>query len=122
MAKAAKDTRPIADQATSEAACTYAALILYEDNQDIDSTKLAKIIRASNLRVEPIWTKVFEKALKGKRIGDLLHGSSGSANSGPQVQTTSTPVAAETKKAERVKEVKKVEEPEEDVDMGGLFD
>ncbi|CAD8177482.1 unnamed protein product [Paramecium pentaurelia] len=122
MAKAAKDTRPIADQATSEAACTYAALILYEDNQDIDSTKLAKIIKASNLRVEPIWTKVFEKALKGKRIGDLLHGSSGSANSGPQAQTTSTPVVAETKKAEPVKEVKKVEEPEEDVDMGGLFD
>lgn len=32
MARAAKDTRQIADQATSETACTYAALILYEDN------------------------------------------------------------------------------------------
>ncbi|CAK80871.1 unnamed protein product (macronuclear) [Paramecium tetraurelia] len=122
MARAAKDTRPIADQATSETACTYAALILYEDNQDIDATKLAKIIKASNLRVEPIWTKVFEKALKGKKVGDLLHGSSGSAGSAPQAQTTSTPAAAETKKAEPVKEVKKAEEPEEDVDMGGLFD
>ncbi|CAD8086291.1 unnamed protein product [Paramecium sonneborni] len=122
MARAAKDTRPIADQATSEAACTYAALILYEDNQDIDATKLAKIIKASNLRVEPIWTKVFEKALKGKRIGDLLHGSSGSTVNAPQTQTSSTPAVAESKKAEPVKEVKKVEEPEEDVDMGGLFD
>ncbi|CAD8071504.1 unnamed protein product [Paramecium primaurelia] len=122
MAKAAKDTRPIADQATSETACTYAALILYEDNQDIDSTKLAKIIKAANIRVEPIWTKVFEKALKGKKVGDLLHGSSGNTGSTPATQTTATPAAAETKKPEPVKEVKKAEEPEEDVDMGGLFD
>lgn len=31
MAKAAKDTRVLADQHTSELACTYAALILHDD-------------------------------------------------------------------------------------------
>ncbi|CAK69946.1 unnamed protein product (macronuclear) [Paramecium tetraurelia] len=121
MARAQKDTRPIADQNTSEAACTYAALILYEDNQEINAAKLAQIIKAANLRVEPIWTKVFEKALKGKKVGDLLHGNSGSAPAA-QVATTAAPVAQQTKAPEAAKEVKKAEEPEEDVDMGGLFD
>ncbi|CAD8168618.1 unnamed protein product [Paramecium pentaurelia] len=122
MARAQKDTRPIADQNTSEAACTYAALILYEDNQEINSAKLAQIIKAANLRVEPIWTKVFEKALKGKRVGDLLHGSSGSAPAAQVATTTNAPASQQAKAPEPAKEVKKVEEPEEDVDMGGLFD
>ncbi|CAD8162689.1 unnamed protein product [Paramecium pentaurelia] len=122
MARAQKDTRPIADQATSEAACTYAALILYEDNQEIVASKLAQVIKAANIRVEPIWTKVFEKALKGKRVGDLLHGNAGNAPATQAAAQTSAPATQQAKAPEPAKEVKKAEEPEEDVDMGGLFD
>ncbi|CAK61519.1 unnamed protein product (macronuclear) [Paramecium tetraurelia] len=122
MARAQKDTRPIADQATSEAACTYAALILYEDNQEIAASKLAQVIKAANLRVEPIWTKVFEKALKGKKVGDLLHGNTGNAPAAQTAAQTSAPATQQAKAPEPAKEVKKAEEPEEDVDMAGLFD
>jgi len=35
MAKAAKDVRPIADQKTTELACTYASLILHDEAQEV---------------------------------------------------------------------------------------
>ena len=33
-----------------------------------------KLFKHLNLRVEPFWAKVYEKALKGKNVGDLLVG------------------------------------------------
>ena len=127
MAKVAKDNRPFADQKTSELACTYAALILHDDKQDvweiitkIDGNKINKLIKAANLKVEPFWAKVFEKALKGKNVSDLLVGGGAPTQGAATVAETAAP-AKEAPKAEEKKPAK-VEEPEEDVDMGGLFD
>ena len=36
-------------------------------------------MKAANVKVEPFWAKVFEKALKSRNISDLLVGGSGPA-------------------------------------------
>lgn len=104
------------DQKTSEAACTYAALILHDDGIEVRTQRIIslkvtannmnKLFKHLNLRVEPFWPKVFEKALKGKNVGDLLVGGGEPAAQGP---ATSAPVAAEAPK-EAPKDTKKEKE------------
>ena len=40
----------------------------------IDANKINKLLKAANVKVEPFWAKVFEKALKSRNISDLLVG------------------------------------------------
>ncbi|KAM3128638.1 hypothetical protein pb186bvf_019267 [Paramecium bursaria] len=67
-------------------------------------------------------------ALKGKKLQDVIaEGSkqvqnlSFGGSAAPAQATTSAPVQA-AKQEEKAKPVEKAPEPEEDVDMGGLFD
>jgi len=114
-----------------ELACIYAALILHDDGISITADKIATILKAAGVSVEPYWPTLFAKALDGIDVGSLL-GSLGSAASavsaGPVVgggggaAAAAAPAAAEA--AEEVKEEKKAESDEEsDEDMGfSLFD
>ena len=43
-------------------------------NIKIDANKINKLLKAANVKVEPFWAKVFEKALKSRNISDLLVG------------------------------------------------
>jgi len=114
-----------------ELACIYAALILHDDGISITADKIATILKAAGVSVEPYWPTLFAKALDGIDIGSLL-GSLGSAASavsagpvssgGGAAAASAAPAAAEEK--EEVKEEKKDDSDEEsDEDMGfSLFD
>jgi len=114
-----------------ELACIYAALILHDDGISITADKIATILKAAGVSVEPYWPTLFAKALDGIDIGSLL-GSLGSAASavsagpvssgGGAAAAAAAPAAAEEK--EEVKEEKKDDSDEEsDEDMGfSLFD
>ena len=127
-----------ADEQTTQLACTYAALILADGGVDvcntivlnykIKATQIEKLIKATGLKVEPFWPKVYEKALKGKNVNDLLAGGSDEAPS-------SAPVAARAAEAPKVEAKKVVEkgtliilelflvpDPEEDMDMNMFGD
>ena len=98
-----------------ELCCTYAALLLHDDGLEVSAEKLNHVIKASGNEVESYWPGLFAKALAGQDVAALLTKvTAGSANAftGP-VATNGAEVAE--------KEAEKVEEPEEEVDMGGLF-
>lgn len=69
----------------AQLACTYAALILYDDGQDITGEKIAALVSAAGVKVESYWPKLFAKAVEGQNIASFFNfGSSGSsAPSGP---------------------------------------
>ena len=66
------------------------------------------LFKKVDLRVEPFWTKVYEKALKGKNIGELLVGGGAPA---PSAGSAPAPAASGAKEApkEAAKVEKKVE-------------
>ena len=110
---------------TSELACVYSALILYDDDIDITAEKMTKIIQAAKVNVEAFWPGLFAKALQGRNIGDLICnvGSAPAAGGGGAAAAggdAAAPAAAEEKKEEKKAES---EESGSDDDMGfGLFD
>merc|ERR1712156_1319508 len=96
---------------TSELACTYAALILNDDDCEITSDKIATILKAASVEVEPFWPGLFAGALKDVNVRELITNIGSGVGSGG---------AAEEEKAEAKKESSS---EEEDDDMGfGLFD
>lgn len=58
--------------ATSELACTYAALILHDDGLEITADNINTILKAANITVEPYWPSLFVKLFAKKSIGDLI--------------------------------------------------
>ena len=57
---------------SGDLACTYAALILHDDGQEVDAEKMATIIKAAGVTVEPYWPMLFGKLLATKSIGDMI--------------------------------------------------
>lgn len=103
-----------------ENACTYAALILADDDIAITSEKLQTLLKAANVSVEPYWPGLFAKALESTDIKSLLSNVGSSVGSAPAAAAPAA--AAEAPVAEK-KEEKKEEPEESDDDMGfGLFD
>merc|ERR1711885_4614 len=57
---------------TSELACTYAALILNDDDCEITGDKIATILKAASVDVEPFWPSLFAGALKDVNVRELI--------------------------------------------------
>merc|ERR1712179_151970 len=109
-----KPTNKLKMASNDELACVYAALILADDQVAITSEKLATILKAAGVSVEPYWPGLFSKALEGLNVKELIQNVGSSAGSAP---------AAGAPAAEAKKEEKKEESEESDEDMGfGLFD
>lgn len=53
-------------------ACTYAALILHDDGQEVTADKISAVVAASGLEIEPYWAGLFAKFLESKSVGDLI--------------------------------------------------
>merc|ERR1711974_422268 len=58
---------------SSELACVYAALVLADDEIDITGEKIATILKAAKVTVEPFWPGLFAKALSGCDVGSHHH-------------------------------------------------
>ena len=66
---------------TSELACTYAALILHDDGIPVTEEKIAALVKAAGVSIEPYWPNIFAKLLSKTSVEDLIMnaGSSGAA-------------------------------------------
>ncbi|XVF22285.1 hypothetical protein REPUB_Repub12eG0160000 [Reevesia pubescens] len=110
----------------SEAACSYAALILYDDGIPITAEKIATLVKAANVSVESYWPSLFAKLFEKCNIEDLI--TNVGAGGGGAPVAAAAPVAAGGgggAAAPPPAEEKKKEEPaeESDDDMGfSLFD
>ncbi|KAK9015322.1 hypothetical protein V6N11_006434 [Hibiscus sabdariffa] len=111
----------------SEAACSYAALILHDDGIPITAEKIATLVKAANVSIESYWPSLFAKLFEKCDIENLIT-NVGAGGGGALVAAAAAPVAASGgggAAAPAAAEEKKKEEPEEesDDDMGfGLFD
>nr|KJB41623.1 hypothetical protein B456_007G112800 [Gossypium raimondii] len=75
-----------------EAACSYAALILYDDGIPITAEKIATLVKAANVSVESYWPSLFAKLFEKCNIEDLIT-NVGAAGAGAAV-AAAAPVAA----------------------------
>jgi len=113
----------------AELACTYAALILHDDNVAITADKINSLLNAANVKVPPFWPGLFARVLANKNLDDLILNAGGGgapAPSGPAPAAAAAPKEEEQKggkggKKEEKKEEKKKEESDEDMGFG-LFD
>ena len=51
---------------SGDLACTYAALILHDDGQEVTADKISAVVSASGLELEPYWSGLFAKLLEQK--------------------------------------------------------
>merc|ERR1719253_1598362 len=56
----------------SQLACTYASLILNDDEMAISADNIKALVTAAGIEIEPYWPGLFAKALDGKDMNDLL--------------------------------------------------
>merc|ERR1712098_740249 len=57
---------------SAELACTYAALILQDDEIEITADKLSTLLKAAKVSVEPFWPGLFAGALKDVDVRGLI--------------------------------------------------
>merc|ERR1712098_180466 len=57
---------------SAELACTYAALILQDDDIEITADKLSTLLKAAKVSVEPFWPGLFAGALKDVDVKSLI--------------------------------------------------
>ncbi|XP_039062570.1 60S acidic ribosomal protein P1-like [Hibiscus syriacus] len=99
-----------------EAACSYAALILYDDGIPITAEKISTLVKAANVPVESYWPGLFAKLFEKCNIEDLI--TNVGAGGGGAPVAAGAPIAAGDgagAAAPPPTEEKKKEEPEEDV-------
>jgi len=118
-----------------ELACTYAALILHDENIAITADKINSLVKAAGVTVAPYWPSLFERVLKSNNIESLINSVGAGGGAPAAAPAGGAPAAAADdkkggdkggkKEPERKKEEKKKEpepEPEEE-DIGlSLFD
>ncbi|XP_011003262.1 PREDICTED: 60S acidic ribosomal protein P1-like [Populus euphratica] len=108
----------------SQFACTYATLILHDEDISITSDKIATLVKAANVTVESYWPSLFAKLAEKRNVGDLIMNIGAGDGAAPVAVASSGPAAggAAAAAAPAVEE-KKEEAPESDDDMGfSLFD
>ncbi|PFH33348.1 ribosomal protein RPP1 [Besnoitia besnoiti] len=117
---AAIATASIPEAQKQELLCTYAALILSDDNMEVTAENIQKLVTASGNTVEPYMPTLFARALEGQNITELISNAGSCAAAAP---AAAAPAAGDAPAAGAAKEEKKEEPEEEEDDMGfSLFD
>ncbi|CAL9052179.1 unnamed protein product [Musa banksii] len=116
--------RPMAASSIGELACTYAALILNDDDIAITSEKISTLVKAANVTIDSYWAPLFAKLLEKRSVDDLIL-SVGSGGGGAPIGVSAAPAAGDggsVPAAAPAAEEKKEEPKEEsDDDMGFSF-
>lgn len=63
----------LSQQEIAQLACTYAALILHDDGQDITADKITTLVKAAGVKVESYWPKMFAKAISGQSLSNFFN-------------------------------------------------
>ncbi|XP_028752321.1 RNA-binding protein 24 isoform X3 [Neltuma alba] len=108
---------------TGEVACTYAVLILHDDNIPVTAEKISTLVKAANVDVESYWPSLFAKLAEKRNIEDLILNAGGGG--APVAVAAPAAAAAGGGAAPPPPAEEKKEEPQEesDDDMGfSLFD
>ena len=119
--QSSKHLQTIEMASESEFACTYAALILADDDVAVTGEKITTILKAADFQIEPFWPNLFARSLTGMNIKELIANIGAGAGAAPAGggAAPSAEAAAEEKKGEKKEE----SEEESDDNMGfGLFD
>lgn len=110
----------------AELACVYSALVLQDDDVAITAEKIATILKAANVDIEPYWPGLFAKALEGVDVKALISNVGSGVGGAPAAGGAAAGAAdagAAGADAGKKKEKEPEPESEEDDDMGfGLFD
>nr|ABK22229.1 unknown [Picea sitchensis] len=111
----------------SEVACTYAALILCDDNIPITGEKISTLVKAANVQIESYWPGLFAKLLEKRNIEDLIlsvgSGGGGGGAAPVAVAPSGGGGGAAAEAAPAAEEKKEEPKEESDEDMGfSLFD
>ncbi|XP_009631283.1 large ribosomal subunit protein P1-like [Nicotiana tomentosiformis] len=107
-----------------EVACTYACLILNDEDIPITAEKISALVKAANVTVEPYWPLLFAKLAEKRNLGDLIM-NVGAGGGGAAVAVAAPAGAGAGAAAAAPAAEEKKEEPKEesDDDMGfSLFD
>jgi len=111
-----------------QTATAYAALILQDGKQPITGDNIVKVGKAAGLEISTQWAHLFEVALKGFDLADLLGrvaggGGGGAPVAGGAVEASGVPSGGASKAEEKKEEKKeeKEEKEEEEQSIGGLF-
>merc|ERR1712113_692121 len=108
---------------SSELACTYAALILNDDDVEITGDKISTILKAAKVTFEPFWPSLFAGALKDVNVRELITNIGSGVGSGPAAGAGAAAAGGAAAEEEKVEEKKEESSESEDDDMGfGLFD
>jgi len=102
---------------TSELACTYAALILQDEGMDISADNLSTLVKAAGVSVEPFWPGLFEKALAGCNVNELISNIGSGVGAAPAAGGAAA-AAGGAAAEEKAEEKKEESEDESDSDMG----
>merc|ERR1711924_118959 len=70
-----------------ELGCTYAALILHDDGQEVTEEKMKQLLNAAKVDFEAYWPGLFVRALGSKDLNELIAtpACGGGAAAGPAV-------------------------------------
>eukprot|EP00740_Mantoniella_antarctica_P006492 CAMPEP_0181353456 /NCGR_PEP_ID=MMETSP1106-20121128/2843_1 /TAXON_ID=81844 /ORGANISM="Mantoniella antarctica, Strain SL-175" /LENGTH=95 /DNA_ID=CAMNT_0023466065 /DNA_START=78 /DNA_END=366 /DNA_ORIENTATION=+ len=85
---------------SGDLACTYAALILSDDGQEVTADKMDALIKGAGVSVEPYWAMLFAKFLATKSVDELVANVGAGGVLFP-AKVKSAPVARTTKQGRR---------------------
>merc|ERR1711974_4296 len=103
---------------SSELACTYAALILNDDDVEITGDKISTILKAANVTFEPFWPSLFAGALKDVNVRELITNIGSGVGSGPAAGAGAAAAGGAAEEEKKVEEKKEESSESEDDDMG----
>ena len=112
---------------TAELACTYAALILHDDNVQITASKMSTLVKAAGVAIPAYYPGLFERVFASRNVDELLAGAASGPAAAAPAPAAAAAAPAEAGKAapkdegKKKDDKKKDDDDEEEADMGGGF-
>jgi len=100
-----------------ELACTYASLILRDDEIEITAENIQKLVKQAGISVEAYWPSLFSRLLTGKDVGALLCSGGGGGGGGGGAAAGGGGEAAAGGGGDAGKKEAEPEEEEEEMDF-----